>query len=141
MHEKSIPLGPAELPPDLEMRARRSARSTDIPARPRFRSPLPGGTVTFLFTDIEGSTRLLRRIGDRYAGVLERHRELLRGAMASHGGAEVDCEGDGLFFALGGPSRLSLRASQDSVPCSPSLGPPTWLSVSAWGCTPVRQPR
>ena len=102
MHEKSIPLGPAELPPDLEMRARRSARSTDNPARPGFRSPLPGGTVTFLFTDIEGSTRLLRRIGDRYAGVLERHRELLRGAVASHGGAEVDCEGDGLFFAFGG---------------------------------------
>lgn len=102
MHEKSNPQGPAELPPDLEMRARRSARSTDNPARPRFRSPLPGGTVTFLFTDIEGSTRLLRRIGDRYAGVLERHRELLRGAVASHGGAEVDCEGDGLFFAFGG---------------------------------------
>jgi predicted ATPase/class 3 adenylate cyclase len=102
VHEKSNPQGPAELPPDLEMRARRSARSTDNPARPRFRSPLPGGTVTFLFTDIEGSTRLLRRIGDRYAGVLERHRELLRGAVASHGGAEVDCEGDGLFFAFGG---------------------------------------
>jgi predicted ATPase/class 3 adenylate cyclase len=102
VHEKSNPQEPAELPPDLEMRARRSARSTDSPARPRFRSPLPGGTVTFLFTDIEGSTRLLRRIGDRYAVVLERHRELLRGAVASHGGAEVDCEGDGLFFAFGG---------------------------------------
>jgi predicted ATPase/class 3 adenylate cyclase len=102
VHEKSKPQGPAELPPDLEVRARRSDRITDNPARPRFRSPLPGGTVTFLFTDIEGSTRLLRRIGDRYAGVLERHRELLRGAVASHGGVEVDCEGDGLFFAFGG---------------------------------------
>ena len=58
--------------------------------------------MTFVFTDIEGSTRLLRRIGGRYAGVLERHRDLLRGAVASHGGVEVDCEGDGLFFAFAG---------------------------------------
>ena len=65
-------------------------------------TPFPGGTVTFLFTDIEGSTRLLRRIGDRYARVLERHRELLRGAVASQGGVEVDAEGDGLFFAFAG---------------------------------------
>jgi predicted ATPase/class 3 adenylate cyclase len=102
VHEKSNPQGPGELPPDLEISTRRSARDTDDPVRPRFRSPLPGGTVTFVFTDIEGSTRLLRRIGGRYAGVLERHRDLLRGAVASHGGVEVDCEGDGLFFAFAG---------------------------------------
>ena len=102
MHEKSNPQGPGELPPDLEMSTRRSAQDTDDPVRPRFRSRLPGGTVTFVFTDIEGSTRLLRRIGGRYAGVLERHRDLLRGAVASHGGVEVDCEGDGLFFAFAG---------------------------------------
>ena len=84
------------------MSTRRSAPDTDDPVRPRLRSPLPGGTVTFVFTDIEGSTRLLRRIGGRYAGVLERHRDLLRGAVASHGGVEVDCEGDGLFFAFAG---------------------------------------
>jgi predicted ATPase/class 3 adenylate cyclase len=102
VHEKSNPQGPGELPPDLEMSTRRSAQDTDDPVRPRFRSRLPGGTVTFVFTDIEGSTRLLRRIGGRYAGVLERHRDLLRGAVASHGGVEVDCEGDGLFFAFAG---------------------------------------
>ncbi len=84
------------------MGAIRSAQDADDPVRPRFRSPLPGGTVTFVFTDIEGSTRLLRRIGGRYGGVLERHRELLRGAVASQGGVEVDCEGDGLFFAFAG---------------------------------------
>ena len=84
------------------MRGRRSARGTGDPVRLRVDIPFPGGTVTFVFTDIEGSTRLLRRIGDRYAGVLERHRELLRGAVASQGGVEVDSEGDGLFFAFAG---------------------------------------
>jgi DNA-binding SARP family transcriptional activator/class 3 adenylate cyclase/WD40 repeat protein len=61
----------------------------------------PTGTVTFGFTDIEGSTRLLRRLGHRYGEVLERHRQLLRAAVADHGGVEVNAEGDGLFFAFG----------------------------------------
>jgi DNA-binding SARP family transcriptional activator/class 3 adenylate cyclase/WD40 repeat protein len=61
---------------------------------------LPAGTVTFCFTDIEGSTRLLRRLGHRYAEVLERHRQLLRGAMADHGGVEIRAEGDAMFFAF-----------------------------------------
>jgi adenylate cyclase len=59
---------------------------------------LPTGTVTFLFTDIEGSTTLLQRLGDRrYAEVLEEHRRLLRGAIQEHGGQEVDSQGDALF--------------------------------------------
>jgi predicted ATPase/class 3 adenylate cyclase len=63
-------------------------------------SGLPGGTVTFLFTDIEGSTRLLRRLGERYAGVLERHDRLVRAACANHGGREVDTQGDAFFMAF-----------------------------------------
>lgn len=102
MHEKSDPQGPGKLASDPGVRERRSARGTGDPVRLRADIPFPGGTVTFVFTDIEGSTRLLRRIGDRYAGVLERHRELLRGAVASQGGVEVDSEGDGLFFAFAG---------------------------------------
>lgn len=102
MHEKSNPQRAGKLASDPGMRGRRSARGTDDPVRLRADIPFPGGTVTFVFTDIEGSTRLLRRIGDRYAGVLERHRELLRGAVASQGGVEVDSEGDGLFFAFAG---------------------------------------
>ena len=47
---------------------------------------LPRGTVTLLFTDIEGSTRLLRRLGDAYADVLAEHQRLLREAFAAHGG-------------------------------------------------------
>jgi predicted ATPase/class 3 adenylate cyclase len=60
----------------------------------------PGGTVTLLFSDIEGSTRLLRRLGDGYAEQLTRHRELLRGAFESHGGYVVQSEGDAYFAAF-----------------------------------------
>ena len=61
----------------------------------------PAGTVTLLFTDIEGSTRLLERLGQkRYAEALELHRQLLRSAFAEHDGYEVDSEGDALFVAF-----------------------------------------
>jgi predicted ATPase/class 3 adenylate cyclase len=61
---------------------------------------LPTGTVTFLFTDVEGSTRLLTELGDRYAEVLAEHRRALRGAFATHGGVEVDTQGDAFFIAF-----------------------------------------
>src|SRR6476661_3866400 len=61
---------------------------------------LPHGTVTFLFTDIEGSTRLLHEHGDRYAELLGEHRRALRGAFARHGGVEVDTQGDAFFVAF-----------------------------------------
>src|SRR5262245_35572541 len=57
------------------------------------------GTVTFLFTDIEGSTRLLARLKARYAEVLERHGRLMRTAFEQHGGQEIDTQGDS-FFAV-----------------------------------------
>jgi class 3 adenylate cyclase len=58
---------------------------------------LPSGTVTFLFTDIEGSTRLLSELGDAYADALADHREALRDAFSAHGGVEVDTQGDAFF--------------------------------------------
>src|SRR5215469_15262813 len=61
---------------------------------------LPTGTVTLLFTDIEGSTRLLHHLGERYAGVLEESRLLLRTAFQACGGHEVDTQGDGFFVAF-----------------------------------------
>ena len=61
---------------------------------------LPRGTVTFLFTDIEGSTRLLKRLGDRYAAVLSAHQEILRAAVKEGGGREVDNQGEAFFFAF-----------------------------------------
>jgi predicted ATPase/class 3 adenylate cyclase len=64
-------------------------------------SALPSGTVTFLFTDLEGSTHLLQRLGTaRYAEVLEAARRLLRAACAQHKGHEVDATGDSSFFAF-----------------------------------------
>jgi class 3 adenylate cyclase len=62
---------------------------------------LPEGTVTFLFSDIEGSTRLLADLGDGYAEVLAEHRRVLREAFAAHGGVEIETAGDGFFFAFG----------------------------------------
>jgi predicted ATPase/class 3 adenylate cyclase len=64
-------------------------------------SPAPSGTVTFLFTDIEGSTRLEQQVGTaRYGTLRERHRELLRTAFAAHGGAEQSTEGDSFFVVF-----------------------------------------
>src|SRR5437763_107397 len=63
-------------------------------------SHLPSGTVTFLFTDIEGSTRLLHELGDAYADALTEHRRVLREAFARHGGVEVDTQGDAFFIAF-----------------------------------------
>ena len=61
---------------------------------------LPRGTPTFLFTDIEGSTRLLQRLGDRYAAVRTRHLQLLTKAFEDHGGVVFGTEGDALFVAF-----------------------------------------
>ena len=60
----------------------------------------PSGTVTFLFTDIEGSTALLRRLRNEYGGALSLHRKLIREAVERRGGVEVDTQGDAFFFAF-----------------------------------------
>src|SRR3954463_9966335 len=62
---------------------------------------LPTGTVTLLFSDIEGSTRLLQRVGDAYAELLATHRALLLDAFGAHGGVVGDSEGDAFFVAFG----------------------------------------
>jgi class 3 adenylate cyclase/tetratricopeptide (TPR) repeat protein len=61
---------------------------------------LPTGTVTFLFTDIEGSTKLLQQLGDEYTRVLAEHQAILRLAFAEHDGVEVDTQGDSFFVAF-----------------------------------------
>jgi predicted ATPase/class 3 adenylate cyclase len=61
---------------------------------------LPSGTVTFLFSDVEGSTRLLTQLPDRYADVLAEHQRLLRAAFEEHDGREVHTEGDAFFVAF-----------------------------------------
>ena len=65
------------------------------------RSDLPSGTVTFLFTDVEGSTRLLHELGaETYAQALAEHRRVIRDACTRHDGVEVDTQGDAFFFAF-----------------------------------------
>src|SRR3954466_8052805 len=61
---------------------------------------LPSGIVTFLFTDIEGSTRLLQEHGAGYADLLAEHRRHLRAAVSRHAGVEVDTQGDAFFVAF-----------------------------------------
>jgi YVTN family beta-propeller protein len=72
---------------------------------------LPIGTVTFLFTDIEGSTQLLKQLGgDVYGGALADHQRILREAFAEHGGHEIDTQGDSFFVAFG--------RAKDAVSCA-----------------------
>jgi class 3 adenylate cyclase/tetratricopeptide (TPR) repeat protein len=61
---------------------------------------LPGGTVTFLFTDIEESTELLKQLEDRYAALLATHRRIIRSTFRGHEGKEVDTQGDAFFYSF-----------------------------------------
>ena len=61
---------------------------------------LPAGTITLLFTDIEGSTHLLQQLGERYAELLTACRNVLRTAFQTHSGREVDTQGDAMFFVF-----------------------------------------
>jgi class 3 adenylate cyclase len=63
-------------------------------------STLPGGTVTFVFTDVEGSTKLLQELGDDYAEVAREHRRIVREAFGTRGGTEIDTQGDSFFFSF-----------------------------------------
>jgi predicted ATPase/class 3 adenylate cyclase len=75
--------------------------------------PLPQGTVTFLFSDVEGSTRMLDELGaERYSGVLADHRRLVRAAVAAHEGVEVDTQGDAFAAAFGRASDAVAAAEQ-----------------------------
>jgi predicted ATPase/class 3 adenylate cyclase len=78
----------------------------------RMRQDLPSGTVTLLFTDIEGSTRLLHEFGERYADVLAEHRRVLRDFFLRHGGVEVDSQGDAFFVVFGRASAAVAAAGQ-----------------------------
>ena len=71
------------------------------------------GTTTLLFTDIEGSTGLLERLRDRYAGLLADHHRLLRGTFAEHGGNEIDSAGDGFYYSFIS-ARAALAAAVDA---------------------------
>ena len=92
------------------------------------RSDLPSGTVTFLFTDVEGSTKLLHELGEEaYADALAQHRLVLRETFARHGGVEVDTQGDAFFYAFPSAQGALQAASEgqealDSGPIRVRLG-------------------
>ena len=102
--------------------------------------PAPSGTVTFLFSDIEGSSRLEREVGtDGLRALLARHRAILRAAFEAHGGAEQGTEGDSFFVDLpergrGGPGgrRGAARPGQRRLAGRPGR------SGSGWASTPAR---
>jgi class 3 adenylate cyclase len=61
---------------------------------------LPAGTVTFVFTDLEGSTALVKQLGDDYGEVLSQHRRIVRDVFGTAGGTEIDTQGDAFFYAF-----------------------------------------
>jgi eukaryotic-like serine/threonine-protein kinase len=82
---------------------------------------LPAGTVTLLFSDIEGSTRLLEQLGEGYSEVLDEHRGIVRGALAAYGGHEVRTEGDAFFVAFvraGDAVRSAVAAQRGLAACA-----------------------
>ena len=95
-------------------------------------STQPSGTVTLLFSDIEGSTRLLQRLGtESFAEVLEHHRRLLREVFARHDGYEVDTEGDAFFvtFARAADGVAAAEEAQQALDAAAWSG-----RVSRYGC-------
>ncbi len=83
---------------------------------------LPTGTVTFLFTDIEGSTRLLRELGEDYGALQDEHARIIRAAVASEGGVEVRTIGDA-FFVVFPTAAAALRAA---AAAQRALAPTAW---------------
>jgi class 3 adenylate cyclase len=83
---------------------------------------LPSGTVTFLFTDIEGSTRLLQRLGEDYGGVLGEHRRLLRRTWSAYSGDEIDAHGDAFLVVF----RRAQDAAQAAVAAQRALADESW---------------
>ena len=103
-----------------------------------FVTDLPSGTVTLLFTDIEGSTPLVYQLGDEYGAMLTAHRHVLRGAVKEAGGFEVDCRADE-FFAV-------FQRAQDAATAA-IAGQRDWRNAPGrkgrwcacgWVCIPVR---
>jgi YVTN family beta-propeller protein len=105
---------------------------------------LPSGAVTFLFTDIEGSTRLVKQLRERYGDVLHEHQRLLRVAFDAHGGHEIDTQGDsffiafssardGLLAAVDGQLALSAHQWPDDVRIKVRMGLHTGQAIASGG--------
>ena len=94
---------------------------------------LPAGTLTFVFTDIEGSTRLVQRLGEaRFNAVLEDHGRLVAGAFDAEGGRRVRMEGDSFFYVF---QRASAAVAADPSRASPVCSPMRTRIVTPSGKT------
>jgi predicted ATPase/DNA-binding SARP family transcriptional activator len=118
-------LDPSQSLQQMEKAILRQDPSLDLPKVGDPIEQLPTGTVTFLFTDVEGSTELLARVGDvEYGRMLADHRQLLRGAFAQGGGYEVDTQGDAFFAAFptaGGAIEAAVTAQSGMVGAALSI--------------------
>jgi predicted ATPase/class 3 adenylate cyclase len=107
------------------------------------RTELPSGLVTFMFTDIEGSTRLARMLGEDYGSVLGTHRAVLRTALSSCGGVELFTEGDSFFVAFGeAPAAVAAcvaaqRALAEHEWPSPAATPRVRMGLHTGWATPI----
>ena len=110
--DDELGLEPGEELRRLERAILEQDQSLSLPAaaQPAVPGAVPTGTVTFLFTDIEGSTRLVQQLGDEYGALLAHHHALVRDALQEQGGQEIDKQGDALFFAFR-RARDAVRAS------------------------------
>jgi peptide/nickel transport system substrate-binding protein len=115
------------------LRRLRTLQDAEKLARVSSIEELPIGTVTFLFTDIEGSTLLLKQLRDRYGEALADHQQLLREVFGEHGGREIDTQGDSFFVAfrrakdtvtaaVAGQRRLAEHAWPDGVELRVRMG-------------------
>jgi class 3 adenylate cyclase len=87
---------------------------------------LPSGTVTFLFTDIEGSTRLLRELGEAYLTAFAQHRRILREAFARHSGVEIGTGGDAFFVVFRSATQAVAAAAEAQAALRPG---PIWVRM------------
>lgn len=103
---------------------------------------VPVETLTFLFTDIEGSTVLLRRLGeDVYAQVLADHHSLIRSGLAAHEGAEVGTQGDAFFTVFSSPKACVTAVAEMQRIWRHTDSPRGSMSGCGWVCIPARQRR
>jgi predicted ATPase/class 3 adenylate cyclase len=96
---------------------------------------LPAGTVTFLFTDVEGSTRLLQELGDEYADALAEHRRALREAFARYGGVEIETHGDAFFVTF---AKAADALAAASAACEALAGGPIRVRIGLHTGEPIR---
>src|SRR5204862_6824345 len=99
----------------------------------------PTGTVTFVFTDIEGSTALLKQLGERYGEVLSQHRRIVRETFGGAGGSEIDTQGDAFFFSFP-RAREAVNASVEVQRARVAADWPEYAAVRARTVLPTGEP-